>query len=274
MCSSDLIKTSFNAFKNINIQILVITLLFGSYNLQNITNFNNLIHSRKMILEPPNKLKDFSQEITNNIFLLLLHIPQNHYSNFWDMFQKCTVFIMNLLEDSRGVINEFANNIYKASIVSESIGGEDECLESNNIYALISINFPSNNINQDFSTHTKETQLFFETLTNEIEICIWKACNLMYDILEDAIKMVEDNLKKIFLFESISVEGVNYKENGITLYEQNHREKNNLKKYDKYLKYISNLRIISCSIIIVLVIGTITSFCFARNKEVKNNKDN
>ena len=213
--------------RRIIIPIFVFILLFGSSHLQNISNLNNIV------LKPQNKIDEFSKNIYEKIMFLLITILEKFNLSYENMFRKCSDFIFNLIGGSRAIINNYANNIFKAPIVSESIGGEDECLESNNIYALISINFSSNDINQDFRKNSNGTQFFFETLTKEIEICIWKACNLFYDIFEDTFKMVEKDIKKAFGLESIRIEGINYKINSTTLYEDNHKEDNNLNKYEK-----------------------------------------
>ena len=152
----------------------------------------------------------------------------------------------------------------KTALFHESIGGEDECLENNNIYALISVNISSNDIHRNIWIYINGTQLFLETLTSEVDICIWRFCTLIYDVIGDIIEMLKDDIKKIVSFDNIKLEGVNLKINDTTLYELNNNKDNN------QIEYIYNLRIFFIITIISLFIGTIMSFFYESDKEEYN----
>ena len=142
---------------------------------------------------------------------------------------------------------------------TNSIGGEDECLENDELYVLFTLNYSLSNISKNIESNENQHLLFIETLTRPLDLCIWNVCKSLKENLTLIVDNIKDQIKNFISFEDIEIIDVNYK---------NKDEKNN--EETKKNVYYSILIIFFGIILLITFIGTICSFYMESEKEKDN----
>ena len=252
-------------FKYFIIHIYIIIISFEIYNFQNTSSKNILMLNDENNRKPDNKIKDYSDFIMLTIFnLLYKHLD---IINLIEKDDVCNNFIYDFMALDLKLIKELAKKYVRNGFISNSMRGEDECLENNDLYFLFSVNYSYSQIYEDQDIYFSQNQLFIETLTSEQEICLWDHCKMSYKNFGKIVELIKNDLKTIFIFENIRMEDANFKFNGTEFYKIKYNEETLDENYIKYFKYNFYLKIMIVSIIIILVIGTIISYCMEKEND-------
>ena len=253
-------KNSF--FNLIIIQIISIILFLKKYESKNISYINNLneLNSEN---KPDNNIDIITDDLFSNIialiasnFSLIFEILNN---KTFELDNKCSLSLFNILMDKRRVLNDIAKKALGNGFTSNSLENENDCIDNDDLYMLISLNYSFSDIYQNIDVYSNQYQLFIETLIREREICLWSNCTLPNNAIKSLFKYIKGDIKNMFSLENINLEGLNLKyDNGTTLYEEEHTI------YEDYKK---NLRGIFYSTLIILSIATLISFCMEKNSE-------
>ena len=260
-----------------HIALFFFIILFHLYNLKNITSPNNHFFNYEEEIELDDNLELYCDVIQKNINLLFDRIYNEISSSLHeendDDSTKCINFFYIVKGYSKKFINVIAKKMVRNGFESYSMDGENTCLENNELYALVTLNYSINSINNNLDDYSLQYQLFIETLIYEQEICIWNDCIVLYKMLEQIIDFIKNEFKNLTLFDDLKFEGMNLMINGTSYYESEHKENNIKSKYFKYFKYKLFLKIILYIVFIILIIGTIISICLDKDEDDDNKDD-
>ena len=235
-------QSSYQFGKNL-IRIYIFIICMQSFNFQNVGNDN-------FIDKPQNKIKNLIEDIQRTFLDFIIKENDNNlYENLKDFVNdnQCQEFIMNLVKTDK-ILDKFAKKLVKNGFSSGSMEIEEECLENNEHYFLI-----TGNISNDTNKTSVQQNLFIESFTYYKEFCLWNTCKKLY---EEIYKMIRNNMSEIlsdkFGYKTFELEGENYITNNSIFFGQ-------VKKID--FSYITYLFYIFIPVGIILFIGTFGSYC-------------
>ena len=258
-------KNSF--IKLIKILIFCVVIFFKKYESKNISYIKNLfeINSEN---KPENKINNITEKIFDEIveliypnFTFIIGILEEKISEISDI---CEISIYNTLLDKRNILKSIAKKFFGNGFTSNLLENENECIEDNDLYLLVTFNYSFSYIYKNIDNYNNQYLLFIETLIKEKDLCFWSNCTLSHSLFQEIFDYTKPDLNKLFSFENINLEGINYKYNGTTLYREEHHE---YKDYKNILKRFFYL------LMIVLFIGTLVSFCMENKNEEDENEE-
>ena len=236
------IKLPYQFGKNM-IGIFIFFLFFKSLNFQNIGN-NNFID------KPVNKAEDILTDIINTFIQILPKVINNFTIEKLAYFiqdTKCKDFINELIKPNE-LLDKLAKKVVRLGLSSGSMEVEEECLENDDYYFLI-----TGNISNDTNKTSVQQNLFIESFNFYKELCLWNICQKIYEELFEIIKKnMSEILSNNLGFKTIKLEGQKFRTNNSINLGKNITE--NL----YFIKYLPHILI---PVGIILFIGTFGSYC-------------
>ena len=255
-----------NSFiKLIIIQIFSIILFLKKYESKNISYINNLYE-----ISSENKPEDKVDEIGGEILGIIINLIYSNYTFIKEIYERekldkiCSISIFEFLLDKRYLLSIIAKKLFGNGFTSYLLENENECIDDNDLYLLIAFNYSFSDIYKNIDDYNYQNILFIETLIRERDLCIWSNCTPSNIVLSHIFNYIKPDLENLFSLESINLEGINLKNNGTTLYEEEYTEHNDYKNILKGFFY---------PLMIVLFIGTLISFCMENKSEVDENEN-
>lgn len=260
--------THFSFIKIITIQIFILILINKSCNFQNTT--NNLVFNDEINIA--NDIDYHSSKLLENFYFLMFN---NHFFYSDLIYQlindkTCLNFIKSLIDKDNyknNYLNVIGRKLVTNGFFTNSLGGEDECLEHDELYVLFTLNYSLSNISKNINKNEYQHLLFIETLSRPLDICIWNYCKSLKENLTFIVNNMKDQIKQFINFEDLEIININYKDKD--------KEAKNNEETNKKKDYVSILITFFGIIFLITFIGTISSFYMENEKEKDNlNRNN
>ena len=241
-------QLSYQFRKNI-VRMYIFFLFIKSFNFQRVGNDD-------FIDKPEYKV----QSILNNISIIIFSfISKNGINLTFDDLEdkKCLYFFLNLFNPTQ-ILDKVAKKIVRNGFSSGSMEVEEECLENDEHYFLLSGNI-SNDTNKSFVQQNR----FIESFSFYQELCLWNTCEGLYAQL---FKVIKENMSEIISeklgYENIMLEGQNYKINDRYTFSEKNKTINS--------NYITYLLYFLIPVLIILFIGTFGSYlCYGEKNQME-----
>ena len=213
-------KNSF--IKLIIIQIFSIILFLKKYESKNISNINNSVY------KPDDKIDKISGDILASISYLIFSnltiLKEILDKNIGELDKICNIPFFEFILNKRYFLNTIATKLFDNGMTSNLLEYENECIDGNDFYLLISLNHSFSNIYQNIDEYNNQNILFIETLIRERELCLWRNCSVPNLAMQIIFHYIKPNIENMLSLESINIEGINLKYNGTTLYEEEYND--------------------------------------------------
>ena len=253
--------------------IFFLTLYFCNFHNNLMLHINNFTFGDQIL----GYLKKPENMIDNDIISILVLLRKTNIENFFsDNYNKikidkeCESFlnsltIKNIFTKKREIVNNIAKKIIKNGFFSNTIEGEEECLQSNEIYFIVKTHYSRSSIYQEINEYKNQYKLFIEQFSFDDEFCLWSVCK---DLYVHDYKLIAQNIsdivKEVFKVENFELVGFNYKINKTTNYEFEHK--------DDYKDFIQRIKLSFWLILILLLLCTIISI-YKENREENEDID-
>ena len=237
------------------IRIYIFIIFMKSFNFQNVGDDNLIDESKREINEI---LESIKSSFFNLIINVNKYLPENDINIIFKN-QQCRNFILNLFEVNQ-LMDKFAKKFVRNGFFSGSMEVEEECLENDEHYFLI-----TGNISNDTNKTSVQQNLFIESSSYYKEFCLWNTCQKMY---EEIFNIIKNNISEILSdklgYKTFELEGENYIINNSVYFGQ-------VKKID--FNYITYLSYILIPVGILLFIGTFGSYCCYEEENQKEDDE-
>ena len=254
-----------NFYYKINMKALLVILAFHFCFFRNISlsypnnlNFKNEKTKNSTIFK--DNLEGSIKNLSNIIHGFMLSNIQQIILSVEDIGDECMELVGLIINDPKIFINNLAKTLMREGLVANTIEAEEECLQKNEIFILLSLDYSISPIFENIKEYKNQHILFIETFTFEQEFCLWRQCKELYiNKSEEIIKVLSEPINSYFNLDNFTLIGINYKINETTNYNLQHKDDN--KDFSRKLKWCFWI------IFILLLICTIIPIYIERKKE-------
>ena len=162
-----------------------------------------------------------------NLLCLLLYNITYVIDLFTNMDDECLAFWAKLFIEPKSIINNFASKLFKNGFSSDSIEAEEECINNNDVYILVKLEYSKSLIYEHYEEYANQRILFIESFTSDKELCFTNVCKDLYvDHNNEIIQLLSKYINSFFELDNFEIIGFNYKENKTTHFDITYNEEN------------------------------------------------
>ena len=210
-------------------KVFLIILIFQYCILYNTSLSRNLYIKNNItqeIKKPERKIEPIINELLNYLGILMLSNLQIIIEGFDNLDDECRN-LWNIFEEPKTFINNFAKKSLRNGFTSNAIETEEECLDNNDVYILVKLEYSKSPIYQNHEKYSNQHILFIEDFTSDKEICLTKICKDLYlYYYKEIIQKISKQINEIFELDNFEIVGFNYKDNNTTYYDSTYIEEN------------------------------------------------